>query len=65
MSKKRTPPKPKKPRKIALKPEWWPPCPYDDVDHMWALEAIRYGNAAILTRYLREADEIAPEFVAN
>ena len=27
---------------------------------MWALEAIRHGNGAILARYLREADEIDP-----
>ena len=60
MPKKRTPTKPQKPRKIAPKPECWPPYVHDDIDHLWAREAIRYGNAAILARYLRQADEIDP-----
>jgi hypothetical protein len=60
MPKKRTPTKPQKPRRIALKPESWPPYKHDDIDPMWALEAIRYGNAAILAQYLWQADEIDP-----
>jgi hypothetical protein len=60
MSKKRTPTKPQKPRKITVSahPLW--PYVYEDVDHWWALEAIQHGNGAILVRYLREADEIDP-----
>jgi len=60
MAKKSTPTKPQKPRKIAPKPECWPAYVHDDIDHMWAREAIRYGNAAILARYLWQADEIDP-----
>ena len=58
MSKKRTPTKPKNPRKIAPKPECWPPYAPDDIGRRWALEAIRHGNAAILARYLWQVDEI-------
>jgi hypothetical protein len=60
MSKKRTPTKPQKPRKTAPKPECWPRYEHDDIDPSWAREAIRHGNAAILARYLRQADEIDP-----
>src|SRR6476659_794439 len=60
MPKKRTPTKPQKPRKIAPEPEVWPAYVHDDINHLWAREAIRYGNAAILARYLRKADEIDP-----
>jgi hypothetical protein len=59
MPKKRTPTKPRKPRKIAPKPESWP-YPHDDIHPMWALEAIRYGNAVTLAQYLWQADEIDP-----
>ena len=50
----------KKPRNIAPKPECWPAYPHDDVGYLWAREAIRYGNAEILERHLRQADEIDP-----
>ena len=60
MPKKSTPTKPQKPRKIAAKPECWPAYAHDDIDHWWAREAIRHGNAAILARYLWQADEIDP-----
>jgi hypothetical protein len=59
MPKKSTPIKPQKPRKIAAGPERWP-YEYEDIDHVWALEAILHGNGPILARYLREADEIDP-----
>ena len=59
MPKKSTPTKPQKPRKIAAGPQRWP-YEYEDIDHVWALEAIRHGNGAILARYLREVDEIDP-----
>lgn len=59
MPKKSTPTKPQKPRKIAPNPQCWP-YEYEDIDHVWALEAIFHGNGAILARYLREADEIDP-----
>ena len=59
MPKKSTPTKPQKPRKIAAGPERWP-YEYEDIDHLWAREAIFHGNGAILARYLREADEIDP-----
>jgi predicted DNA-binding transcriptional regulator AlpA len=58
MPKKSTPTKPKNPRKIAPKPECWPPYAPDDIGRRWALEAIRHGNAAILARYLWQVDEI-------
>jgi hypothetical protein len=58
MPKKSTPTKPQKPRKITPKECW--PYEYEDIDHLWAREAISYGNAAILARYLREAKEIDP-----
>ena len=60
MQKKRTPTKPQKPRKIAPKPECWPAYAYEDNGHLWAREAIRYGNAEILAKYLWQADEIDP-----
>jgi hypothetical protein len=60
MPKKRTPTKPQNPRKIAPKPESWPAYAHDDIDYSWAREAIRYGNAEILARYLWQADEIDP-----
>jgi hypothetical protein len=60
MPKKSTPIKPQKPRKIAPKPECWPPYKHDDIDHLWAREAIRCGNAEILAQYLWQADEIDP-----
>ena len=59
MAKKSTPIKPQKARKIAVDPYYWP-LEYEDIDHWWALEAIRYGNGSILARYLREVDEIDP-----
>ena len=59
MPKKSTPTKPQKPPKIAAGPQRWP-YEYEDIDHVWALEAIFHGNGAILARYLREADEIDP-----
>jgi len=55
MPKKRTP---TKPQNVSAHQSW--PYVYEDVDHLWALEAIQHGNGAILTRYLREADEIDP-----
>ena len=48
-----------KAHKIGTDPQSWP-YEYEDVDHWWALEAIRYGNASILARYLREVDEVDP-----
>ena len=60
MPKKPTPTKPQKPRKTAPKPECWPDHPRGDISYLLARDAIRYGNAEILTRYLREADEIDP-----
>jgi hypothetical protein len=60
MPKKITPTKPQKPRKIAPNPQCWP-YEYEDINHLWALEAILHGNGAILARYLREADEIDPQ----
>jgi hypothetical protein len=60
MAKKRTPTKPKKSRKIAPKAECWPAYAHDDIGCVWARKAIRYGNAAILARYLWQADEIDP-----
>jgi hypothetical protein len=60
MSKKRTPTKRQKPRKTVSKPDCWPPYAPDDIGRWWALEAIRYGNAEILARYLWQADEIDP-----
>ena len=69
MPKKSTPTKLQKPRKVAAAPQRWPyeyehtKFPDDDdiaIDHMWARDAIFHGNAAILARYLREADEIDP-----
>ena len=60
MPKKRTPTKREKPRKTAPKPECWPAYAHDDVGYLWAREAIRYGNAEILARYLWQADEIDP-----
>jgi hypothetical protein len=59
MSKKSTPTNLPKPRKVAAGPNRWP-AEYEDVDHMWARDAIFHGNGAILARYLREADEIDP-----
>jgi hypothetical protein len=59
VAKKSTPIKRQKVRKIAPIPECWP-YEYEDIDHWWALEAIRYGNGSILARYLREVDEIDP-----
>ena len=59
MPKKSTPTKPQKPRKIAVGHQRWP-YEYEDINHLWALEAILHGNGAILARYLREADEIDP-----
>src|SRR5262245_21673387 len=59
MPRKSTPTKPQKPRKVAAAPQRWP-SEYEDIDHMWARDAIFHGNAAILARYLREADEIDP-----
>jgi len=59
MPKKSTPTKPQKARKIAAAPQRWP-CEYDDINHMWARDAIFHGNGAILARYLREVDEIDP-----
>jgi hypothetical protein len=59
MRRKRTPTKPKKARKVAAAPQRWP-CEYEDIDHLWARDAIIHGNAAILARYLREVDEIDP-----
>jgi hypothetical protein len=59
MAKKSTPIKPQKARKIAVDPYYWP-LEYEDIDHWWALEAIRHGNGSILGRYLREVDEIDP-----
>jgi hypothetical protein len=58
-TKESTPTKPQKLRKIAASPLQWP-FEYEDIDHMWARDAIFHGNAAILSRYLREADEIDP-----
>ena len=60
MPKKRTPTKRQKPRKTAPKPACWPAYAHDDVGYLWAREAIRYGNAEILARYLWQADEIDP-----
>jgi hypothetical protein len=59
MPKKSTPTKPIKPRKTAVGDPWWP-YEYEDVNLLYALEAIQHGNGAILARYLREADEIDP-----
>ena len=33
---------------------------HDDIGYLWAREAIRYGNAAILAQYLWQADEVDP-----
>ena len=60
MPKKRTPTKRQKPRKTAPKPACWPAYAHDDVGYLWAREAIRYGNAEILARYLWQAVEIDP-----
>src|SRR6478672_5478882 len=60
MSKKRTPAQRQKPRKTAPKPECWPVYAHDDIDYLWAQEAIRYGNAEILALHLWQADEIDP-----
>ena len=72
MPKKSTPTKPQKPRKVAAAPQRWPyeyehtKFPDDEydgdivIDHVWARDAIFHGNAVILARYLREADEIDP-----
>jgi hypothetical protein len=59
VAKKSTPVRPQKARKIASHPHWWPQ-EYEDVNWVWALEAIRHGNGPILARYLREVDEIDP-----
>jgi hypothetical protein len=60
MPKKSTPTNPKNHVKSPLKPECWPAYAHDEINHLWAREAIRYGNAAILARYLWQADEIDP-----
>ena len=39
---------------------WLWPYAYEDVDEIWALEAIDHGNGSILARYLREVEEIEP-----
>jgi hypothetical protein len=57
---KSTPTKPQKPRKIDVSAHQAWPYVYEEVDHLWALEAIQHGNGAILTRYLREAKKIDP-----
>jgi hypothetical protein len=59
VAKKNTPVRPQKARKIVADPLSWPQ-EYEDLDEVWALEAIRHGNGLILARYLREVDEIDP-----
>jgi len=59
MPRKRTQTKRQKPRKVAAAHQRWP-HEYDDVDHLWAKDAIIHGNGAILARYLRETNEIDP-----
>jgi len=59
VTKHSTPIKPPKARKVAPDPWCWPP-EYEDIDEWWALEAIRYGNGAILARYLNQVNEIDP-----
>ena len=59
MAKKSTPVRPQKARKIAADPQSWPQ-EYEDLDWVWALEAIHHGNGPVLARYLREVDEIDP-----
>ena len=59
MAKKSTPVRPQKARKIAADPQSWPQ-EYEDLDEVWALEAIYHGNGPILARYLRKVEEIDP-----
>ena len=65
MPKKRTPTKPQKPRKIAVSAHLSWPFVYEDVDYMWALEAIRMATAQYSCDTFGKRIKSIHEFVAN